>query len=116
MDNTAPAQVLEMRLIQYRRAGQICAALVRDVETVQMLGIQDGTYGLAQRAVQEDRPLRDIVESVKANESVSYQSLIDAGALLPPIMHPDPAHCRNFVTAVSARKYASATSRRHLRE
>jgi hypothetical protein len=55
MDNTAPAQVLEMRLIQYRRAGQICAALVRDVETVQMLGIQDGTYGLAQRAVQEDR-------------------------------------------------------------
>ena len=29
----------------------------------------------------------------KGVEQVSYQELIDAGALLPPITHPDPAHC-----------------------
>jgi hypothetical protein len=30
---------------------------------------------------------------LREKEPVSYQGLIDAGAILPPITHPDPAHC-----------------------
>jgi hypothetical protein len=91
MDNIASAKVSETRLIQFRQDGQTRVAVVEDPETVQIVEIQGGTYGLAQRAIQEGRPLREMIESLK--EKVSYQGLIDAGGLLPPITHPDPAHC-----------------------
>jgi hypothetical protein len=93
MDNIASAKVSETRLIQFRQDGQTRVAVVEDPETVQIVEIQGGTYGLAQRAIQEGRPLREMIESLKGDEKVSYQGLIDAGGLLPPITHPDPAHC-----------------------
>jgi hypothetical protein len=93
MDNIASAQTSGIRLIQFRQDVQTRVALVKDAETVQVLAIQGGTYALAQRAIQERRSLREIIQLVEANEEISYQELIDAGALLPPIMHPDPAHC-----------------------
>jgi hypothetical protein len=93
MDNIASAQIPETRLIQFREDGQTRVALVKDAETVQIVAAQGGTYALAQRAIQEGRSLRSIVESLREKEPVSYQGLIDAGAILPPITHPDPAHC-----------------------
>jgi hypothetical protein len=93
MDTIALAQVPGMRLIQFREDGLTRVGLVEDAETVQALVVQGGTYALAQRAIQERRSVRDIIESLKGNEQVSYQALVDAGTLLPPIMHPDPAHC-----------------------
>jgi hypothetical protein len=93
MDNIASAQAPETRLIQYREDGETRVALVRGAETVQALAIQGGTYALALRAIQERRSLHDLVESVNANAPVSYQRLIETGALLLPITHPDPAHC-----------------------
>jgi len=94
MDNIASAaQAPETRLIQFRKDGEIRVALVKDSETVQALAVQGGTYALALRAIQEGRSLRDLVLSLNENTSVSYQELIDLGALLPPITHPDPAHC-----------------------
>jgi len=86
-------QVPDSRLIQFRADGRTRVALVKDAETVQILAVQGGTYALAQRAIQEGRSLRDILETLKENVQVSYKGLIDAGALLPPITHPDPAHC-----------------------
>lgn len=93
MDNIAPAQVSEMRLVQFQKEGEICVALVKDAETVELLAIQGGTYALAQLALREGQSLRNIVERVIGSEKISYQGLIDAKALLPPITHPDPAHC-----------------------
>ena len=93
MDNIAPARVSEIRLVQFQKEGEICAAVVNDAETVQLLTIQGGTYALAQLALQERQTLRHVVERLRGNERILYQGLIDAGALLPPIMHPDPAHC-----------------------
>jgi hypothetical protein len=93
MDTIASAPVSQIRLIQFQQDGQIRVALVRDAETVQILAIQGGTYELSQRAIREATPLRDIVESLRGNAHVSYQGLVNAGSLLPPITHPDPAHC-----------------------
>jgi hypothetical protein len=94
MDNIASAlQGPKTRLIQFREDGEIRVGLVKDAETVQALTVQGGTYALALRAIQEHRSLRDLVLSLNQHTSVSYQSLVDAGALLPPITHPDPAHC-----------------------
>jgi hypothetical protein len=93
MDDIAPAQVSEIRLIQFQKEREISAAVVNDAETVQLLAIRGGTYALAQLALQERQSLRHVVERLRGNEKILYQGLIDAGALLPPIMHPDPAHC-----------------------
>jgi hypothetical protein len=94
MDTTASAaQAAATRLIQFRKDGETRVALVKDAETVQLLGVQGGTYILALQAIQERRSLNDLVLSLTENISVSYQELIDTGAILPPITHPDPAHC-----------------------
>src|SRR5271165_5440971 len=93
MDIIAPTQVAQTRLIQFRQDGQTRVALVRDAEAVLPLGIEGGTYGLAQRAIQEGRLIREIVEVLEKSEQVPYQGLIDAGVIMPPITHPDAAHC-----------------------
>ncbi len=87
------AQAPEIRLIQFRQSGQIRVGLVKDTETVQIVAIQGGTYELAQRAIQKATSVADMIQSLKGNEQLSYQGLIDEGSLLPPIAHPDPAHC-----------------------
>jgi hypothetical protein len=109
MENIASAPISEPRLIQFHKHGETRAALVLDAATVQILEIRGGTYALAQRAIQEGRSLRDTIELLKGNEQVSYQGLIDAGALLPPIMHPDPAHC--YVSGTGLTHLGSADTR-----
>ncbi len=93
MDNISSANSLDIRLIQFRENGEPWVGLVRDAETIQPLTIEGGTYELAQRAIRERRPLCSLVESLEKGEPVSYQGLVDAGSLLPPIAHPDPSHC-----------------------
>jgi hypothetical protein len=93
MDDTIPPQAPEPRLIQYQVDGEIRVGRVKDAETVQALTVQGGTYALALRAIHERRALGDLVESLVENVPVSYQRLIDAGAVLLPIIHPDSAHC-----------------------
>jgi hypothetical protein len=94
MDTTASAaQAAETRLIQFRTNGETRVAVVKDAETVQEIAVQGGTYALASRAIQEGRSVSDLVRSLAENTSLSYQELIDTGALLPPVTHPDAAHC-----------------------
>ena len=88
MDTIAAAQVSQARLIQFRQDGQPRVALVEDAETVQPLAIEGGTYDLAQRAIQEGRSIREIVAVLEKNRQLSYQELIDAGVIMPPITHP----------------------------
>ena len=93
IENIVSTPISETRLVQFRQDGETRVGLVNDAETVQTLAVEGGTYALAQRAIQEGRSLRELIESCKEDEQVSYQGLIDGGALLPPITHPDPAHC-----------------------
>jgi hypothetical protein len=106
----APAQDSDVRLIQFRENGRTRVGVVKDPETVQVLDAEGGTYALAERAIKEGRSLRDILfEASPRHKEISYQGLIDGGALLSPILHPDPAHC--FVTGTGLTHLGSADTR-----
>src|SRR5260370_42563466 len=93
MDNIALPEEAEIRLVQFQKDGRLRVALVQNPDTLQTLAIQGGSYALGKRAIEEKRSLRGIINSLEPAEQVSYQHTIDQGALLPPVTHPDPAHC-----------------------
>ncbi|EPC02756.1 GguC protein [Litchfieldella anticariensis FP35 = DSM 16096] len=96
-----------MRLIQCDYQGQARAALVEDERQVRLLDAD--TYTLAHRAIAAGKSLGDIVESSVTDTRLDYQALIDERHLLPPLTHPDPAHC--LVTGTGLTHLGSADTR-----
>lgn len=83
-----------MRLVQFLTpAGERRVAVVRDAATLQLL--QNTTYvrDLALEAQRAGQPLTAAVEARLGNEIVSYEEVVTDNRLLPPLDHPDPAHC-----------------------
>lgn len=83
-----------MRLVQFlTTAGERRVAVVRDAATLQLL--QNTTYvrDLALEAQRAGQPLTAVVEAQLSNETVSYEEVVTDNRLLPPLDHPDPAHC-----------------------
>jgi hypothetical protein len=107
------APAFDFRLIQFLDDAGVRVARVQDSDTVVTLALDGGTYVLAQRAIQTGRTMREIVGSLKAGEPVSYQELIDSGKLIPPIMHPDPAHCMVSGTGLTHLGSAGARDAMH---
>ncbi|MFO7649680.1 AraD1 family protein [Halomonas campaniensis] len=96
-----------MRLIQCDHQGQVRAALVENDEQVRLL--EDSTYQLARRAIASGQPLAAVVEAALTDTRLDYQSLVDERRLLPPLTHPDPAHC--LVTGTGLTHLGSADTR-----
>ncbi|MGP9677706.1 AraD1 family protein [Halomonas sp. AOP27-A1-41] len=69
--------------------GTVIAAQVKG-EKLQLLSAS--LYDLALRAANEGRALSDVVEASATDEALNYNDMIEAGRLLSPITHPDPAH------------------------
>ena len=109
MANIALSEAAEVRIVQLQETAQLRVALVSGPDTLQILAINGGSYALAQRAIRERRSLREVIGSLEAVEEVSYQQIIDQGSLLPPITHPDPAHC--FVSGTGLTHLGSAGTR-----
>ncbi|CAN0574327.1 unnamed protein product [Ectocarpus sp. 12 AP-2014] len=82
-----------MRLIQCMYQGQLSAAMVESPEQVRLIAGERGVYGLAQQAIATSRPLTDVVEAALTETRLDYAKLIEDKQLLPPLTHPDPAHC-----------------------
>lgn len=83
-----------MRLVQFlTTAGERRVAVVRDEATLQLL--QNTTYvrDVALAAQRAGQPFTAALEARLSNETVSYESVIADNRLLPPLDHPDPAHC-----------------------
>jgi hypothetical protein len=100
-----------VRLIQYldeqdrRRVGVVAGRSqpVRNVEA-------SSTYALATAAVEARQPLQAFAEArLGAPSSQTYGELLDGLRLLPPLTHPDPAHC--FVTGTGLTHLGSAATR-----
>lgn len=82
-----------MRLIQCMYQGQLSAGMVESPQQVRLISGNQGVYGLAQQAIAESRPLTEVVEAALTETRLDYAKLIEGKQLLPPLMHPDPAHC-----------------------
>lgn len=98
-----------MRLIQYLDQHRLRVALVESADAVRPITIEGGTYALAQAAINTGESLEDAITSRLEDTLVDYQALIDERRLLPPLTHPDPAHC--LVTGTGLTHLGSADTR-----
>ncbi|MDT8895607.1 GguC family protein [Halomonas sp. I1] len=96
-----------MRLIQCLHEDRLYAALVEDDTTVRLTDAD--TYHLARDAMASSRPLAEVVEARLTDIRLDYAELVDAGRLMPPLTHPDPAHC--LVTGTGLTHLGSADAR-----
>lgn len=82
-----------MRLVQYTDNHRVAAAIVRDADTLEPLNIEGGVYALAVRAIATRSGLAEAAAAVASGDRISYARVVENGALLPPVAHPDPARC-----------------------
>ncbi len=100
-----------LRLVQFldedgnRRVAKV------DVSGSQLQMLADTTriYDLALEAGRTGATLHEIVSSRLCDERVAYDPVIAAQRLLPPLDHPDPAHC--LVTGTGLTHLGSAQAR-----
>ncbi|MGY6565319.1 AraD1 family protein [Halomonas sp. KM-1] len=96
-----------MRLIQCEHQGRVHAAQVESDREVRLLDAD--TYTLTRRAITAGRSLVETAEAALSETRLDYSKLIEEKHLLPPLTHPDPAHC--LVTGTGLTHLGSADTR-----
>lgn len=100
-----------MRLLQFlstaggRRVGRVGD----DDRSVEPLKGFASVYELARSAARRDRPIAELAAESIAGETITLDELSEGGRLLPPLDHPDPAHC--LVTGTGLTHLGSAEAR-----
>lgn len=100
-----------MRLIQLlgdcgnTRIGVIDA----DTQRVRRVAGFDTVYALAGAAVRAGETLESLVSRSLGDDSLDYPALLQERRVLPPLQHPDPAHCH--VTGTGLTHLGSASTR-----
>lgn len=99
-----------MRLIQYRAAdGRPSVGVVTpDGEQVRRVAGAESTYQLALASIGQGLTLEALV-APKLEAGEPYRALLEAGRLLPPLTHPDPARC--LVSGTGLTHLGSAATR-----
>jgi len=98
-----------MNLIQFvdeyktRRVGEVL-----NPEEVRVLSGIDNVRDLALAAVSQNIGLADLVNATSGS-TTSYVALVNNARLLPPLDHPDPAHC--LITGTGLTHHGSAATR-----
>ncbi|ALM54616.1 AraD1 family protein [Halomonas huangheensis] len=96
-----------MRLIQCLHEGRIHAALVEDETTVRLADTD--TYSLARAAMAAGKSFSQAIEERLTKTRLDYAELVEAQRLMPPLTHPDAAHC--LVTGTGLTHLGSADTR-----
>jgi hypothetical protein len=105
-----------VRLIQFATPdGATCAGIVHDRNTVEKLKTYNTIYALARAAINCGVKLEILAESHRSGELVQYHRVIDEGRLLPPLLHPDPAHLLVSGTGLTHLGSAAARAAMHTR-
>ena len=100
-----------MKLIQFldnqnsRRVGIVSS----DRQTITALTATASVHELALAAFRANSKLADFVAARMSDEKFDYEKLLAAKRVLPPLDHPDPAHC--LVTGTGLTHLGSAQSR-----
>ncbi|MFF7707886.1 AraD1 family protein [Pseudomonas sp. NPDC007930] len=98
-----------MRLIQFHSAtGQRQVAHV-DGGTLRVVNHASSTRELALEAIRAGRSLAEQVAALGSEPGPDYAELLASGRVLPPLDHPDPAHC--LVTGTGLTHLGSASTR-----
>lgn len=83
-----------MRLVQFlTTGGKRRVALVRDTATLQVLQDTSAVRDLALEAHRTGQSLAAAAEARLSEETADYEAVVAENRLLPPLDHPDPAHC-----------------------
>jgi hypothetical protein len=100
-----------MRLIQYLDAqGQARVGRVNESGTaVAAIADVTSTYELALTAIRKSSTLEALLSDSRLEGDEPYLPLLASGRLLPPLQHPDPAHCH--VTGTGLTHLGSAATR-----
>ena len=100
-----------MRLVQFLtpNGGRAVAAVMEGGSRLQMVEDTPCVYDLALEAGRNNSSLEALVASRLGNRWVDYDEIVRQKRLLPPIDHPDPAHC--FVTGTGLTHLGSAQAR-----
>ncbi len=104
-----------MRLIQFLDAqGRPRVGQVNDPgTTVAVLAGYSSAYELAAAAIARNATLESIVSVLKVETERPYPELLQSGRLLPPLTHPDPAHCHVSGTGLTHLGSASTRDAMH---
>lgn len=100
-----------MRLVQFldENAQRRVAQAGPDEHTLTVLSGVARVYDLAQEAARSGTKLEALVHSRRSDERADYDQIIAEQRLLPPLDHPDPAHC--LVTGTGLTHLGSAQAR-----
>ncbi|HEX5162589.1 MAG TPA: AraD1 family protein [Steroidobacteraceae bacterium] len=98
-----------MRLLQYVDNLLTRVARVDADGSVVPLRHYESVYHLARKAIELGGTLADIVAREPVDAPLDYEALRREGRLLPPLTHPDPAHC--LVSGTGLTHLGSATAR-----
>jgi len=98
-----------MRLLQFTDRGGARVGRVEANGAVSPLARFESTYQVARKAIAERRTLEQVVSEEPLDAVIPYAELLSASRLLPPLMHPDPAHC--LVSGTGLTHLGSAAAR-----
>jgi hypothetical protein len=98
-----------MRLLQFVDAGQERVARVEASGAVLPLARHQTTYQVARKALDARLSLEQFVNAEPVDAPIAYADLLRDARLLPPLTHPDPAHC--LVTGTGLTHLGSAAAR-----
>lgn len=93
-----------LRLIQLEtEAGERQCAVVHDDGSATLIEGYTTTYELCLAALRAKQTMNDFVApTISKGVAVDYDAALEAGRVLPPIDHPDPAHAVRPVHVVSS--------------
>ncbi len=100
-----------MNLIQFldEKNSRRVAVVNDDRQTVTPVAAAISVYELALSAHRANVKLADFIASQAIDEKIDYENLLTTKRVLPPLDHPDPAHC--LVTGTGLTHLGSAQSR-----
>jgi hypothetical protein len=98
-----------MRFLQYVDNKRTRVARVDDLGAVTPLSRFETMYELARKAIAGRQSLEQVVSGESCDAPVPYAELLRDSRLLPPLTHPDPAHC--LVSGTGLTHLGSATAR-----
>lgn len=98
-----------LRLVQLSQDGKRSVAVVGDDGSCANLVGYTTAYDLLMAAFRAGKPAADFITPLVTGSSVNYKSALSAGEVLPPLDHPDPAHC--YVTGTGLTHLGSAAGR-----